>query len=115
MAEGRKSKLFAALPFPVDDSLKRLGLNLRTARIRRGLTLVAAAEKIGVLRWVVADAERGKPTTGIAVYVALLWAYDLLDEFKNIADPKSDVAGLALLSAEERQRVRQQEPLSDDF
>lgn len=104
-----------AVPFEVEERLRRFGANLRTARIRRGLTIQTAAEKIGVSRFAIMDAERGKPTTGIAVYLGMLWAYDLLDEFGNIAHPALDRTGIALSSGQERQRVRQPEALDDDF
>jgi transcriptional regulator with XRE-family HTH domain len=41
-----------------------LGGNLRTARLRRDLTINEAAEKIGTGSRAVSDAERGKPSTG---------------------------------------------------
>ncbi len=111
----KKSHLLQALPFPVEDTLKRLGANLRTARVRRELTIEAAAEKIGISRFTVMDVERGHPSTGMAVYLAVLWAYDLLDNFADLADPASDRTGLALMRGNERQRVRQAERLDDDF
>lgn len=104
-----------ALPFEVEDRLKRLGSNLRVARIRRGLTIQDVADKIGASRDTVMDVERGKPSTGIAVYLAMLWAYGLLDDAADIANPMRDRAGLALEGASQRQRVRQSEALDDDF
>lgn len=111
----RKSGLVGALPFQVETRLKELGANLRVARIRRGLTIQSAAEKIGVSRFAIMDAERGKPSTGIAVYLAMLWAYDLLDDAAGLADPLADKTGLALANADQRQRVRNSETLDDDF
>lgn len=104
-----------ALPFEVEDRLKRLGSNLRTARVRRGLTIQDAADKIGVSRDAVMDVERGKPSTGIAIYLAVLWVYGLLDDASDLADPTTDRAGLALEGANQRQRVRHSEALDDDF
>lgn len=115
MARG-KSGLLEALPFQVDETLRKLGSNLRTARVRRGLTLDDVANKINVRRALVADAEQGKPSTGIAVYLALLWTYDLLEGTAKLADPTADRTGLAFLNAEQRQRVRRGEgALDDDF
>ena len=114
-AMSKKSHLLEALPFPVEETLKRLGADLRTARTRRGLTIQAAADKVGVSRFAVMDAERGKPSTGIAIYLAMLWAYDLLDKIAGAIDPASDHIGLALMRADQKKRVRPAETLSDDF
>ncbi len=73
-----KNQLLQAPPYQVEQALKRLGENLRTARIRRKLTIEEVAQKIGTGRRAVMDAEKGKASTGIGVYAALLWAYDLL-------------------------------------
>ena len=96
----RKNALMTAPPFEVEQALKRLGANLRTARLRRNLTLEVVASKIGTGVRAVRDAEAGRPGSGAAVYTALLWAYDLLQPLAEIADPAQDKVGLA----QERQR-----------
>ena len=111
----KKSALMWALPVAVEERLRGLGANLRVARVRRGLTIQAAAEKIGVSRFAIMAAEKGKPSTGVAVYLAMLWAYGLLDDAAGLANPLADRAGLALEGANQRQRVRQSEALDDDF
>ena len=40
------------------------------------------------------DAEKGTASTGIVVYAGLLWLYDLLQPFEDIADPLKDPEGL---------------------
>ncbi len=111
-----RNKLLAAPPYHVEKALKRLGENLRTARLRRNLTMDDAAERIGTGRRAVAAAEDGKASTGIAVYVALLWAYGLLEHFTQLADPAHDAEGQALALAREPKRARGKggEP-DDDF
>lgn len=110
-----RNKLLAAPPYPVEQALKRLGANLRTARLRRNLTIDDMAEKIGTGQRAVADAERGKPSTGIAVYTAMLWALDLIDHMADVADPGRDEEGQALALARERGRARPKTELSNDF
>ncbi len=110
-----RNLLIAAPPYPVEQAIKRLGSNLRTARLRRNLTIEAVAQKIGTGPRAVADAEKGKPSTGIAVYAALLWAYDLLGPFSELADPAKDEEGLALSASRERARARDKEELDSDF
>ena len=107
--------LITAPPYPVEQALKRLGANLRTARLRRNLTIVQAAEKIGTGPRPVSDAEKGKTSTSAAVYIALLWAYDLLTPMEAIADPTSDKEGLALSTQRERARKSTPQELDSDF
>jgi transcriptional regulator with XRE-family HTH domain len=110
-----RNQLLAAPPYPVEQALKRLGRNLRTARIRRNTTIAEVAERIGTGRRAVMDAEKGKASTGIGVYAALLWVYDLLAPLDELADPATDQQGLTFASAKERKRARKSAGLSDDF
>ena len=110
-----RNKLLAAPPYAVEQTLKRLGANLRTARLRRNLTLADMAEKIGTGQRAVADAEKGKPSTGIAVYAALLWALDLLDQMTGVAAPENDAEGQTLALSRERARARPKAGLDNDF
>ena len=107
--------LTTAPPYPVEQALKRLGANLRTARLRRNLTIEQTAEKIGTGPRPVSDAEKGKTSTSAAVYIALLWAYDLLTPMDTIADPASDKEGLALSTRRERARTSTPQDLDSDF
>ena len=110
-----RNKLLAAPPYAVTQALNQLGANLRTARVRRNLTIDEVAEKIGTGRRTVADAEHGKPSTGIAVYAALLWALDLLDQVSAVAAPEADEQGQTLALARERSRARPKAGLDNDF
>lgn len=110
-----RNPLLAAPPYAVEQALTTLGRNLRTARLRRNLTIEDLAEKIGVGRRVIADAERGKPSTGVAVYVALLWALGLLDQLADVADPSKDEEGQTLALAQERSQARRKRMLNNDF
>jgi hypothetical protein len=61
------------------------------------------------------DAEKGQPSTSIAIYAALLLAYDLLGQLDEVADPAGDERGQALAQVHERKRARKSAGLSDDF
>ena len=110
-----RNKLLQSPPYPVTQALLRLGENLRTARVRRRLTIDEVAQKIGTGRRAVMDAENGKPSTGIAVYAALLWVYDLLSPIPDVANPAKDEQGLILAFAQEKTRVRKSGDLDNDF
>lgn len=111
----RKNPLTASPPILVETALRELGGRLRAARLARNLTLDSVAQKIGTGRRPVADAEFGKPGVSAAVYIALLWAYDLLGDLKLVADPGRGVVGLAMLRDRERARPNQRSSLDNDF
>jgi transcriptional regulator with XRE-family HTH domain len=111
----RKNILTSNPPYQIEQAIKRLGANLRTARLRRNLTLEGVAEKIGTGRRAVIEAEKGKPSTSAAVYTALLWAYDLLEPMEVLADPSRDTEGLASSMQRERARAEKPEELDSDF
>ena len=108
-----KNSLNQAPPYAVEKAIKRLGTNLRTARLRRNLTIEDVAQKIGTGPRAVSDAEKGKISTGIAVYTALLWAYDLLSPMEELANPALDEEGLNLSLLKERARAK--EGLDNEF
>ncbi|MHB1544490.1 MAG: helix-turn-helix transcriptional regulator [Gammaproteobacteria bacterium] len=109
------NQLLKAPPYPVEQALKRLGNNLRTARLRRNYTIEEVAGKIGTGRRAVMDAEKGKASTGVGVYTALLWVYDLLGPLDDLANPVKDEQGLTLASAKEKMRARKSAVLSNEF
>ena len=111
----KKNTLLTAPPYAIEQALKRLGTNLRTARLRRNLTIGEVAEKIGTGIRAVTDAEKGKPSTSAAVYAALLWAFDLLDQIDDVGDPEKDIEGQALALSRERGRARQGGKIDNDF
>jgi transcriptional regulator with XRE-family HTH domain len=109
------SKLSGSPPAAVQQALERLGGNIRTARLCRRLTQGDLARRMGVSRFVVADVEKGKPTTGIAAYLGALWALGLLDQVHEIAAPERDEEGIILERARSPRRARSAGGLSDEF
>ncbi len=111
----RQTALNIAPPYPVEQALTRLGANLRTARLRRNLTIEEAAQKIGTGARAIMDAEKGKPGSAGAVYLALLWAYDLLPQLEPVGDPSLDVEGLARIAHRKRASTPGKGRLNNDF
>lgn len=110
-----RNTLLPAPPHPVELALAELGANLRTARLRRNLTIEEVAQKIGTGRRAVSDAERGKPSTSVVTYAALLWTFDLLSEKSSLADPAHDLEGQTLERFRSRVRARRSRALDNDF
>ena len=110
-----KNKLTQAPPYAIERSLKRLGADLRLARLRRNLTIEEIARKIGTGPRAVMAAENGQSTTGINVYAALLWAYDLIGQLDEVASPARDAEGQTLSRHNHRLRARADSGLDNDF
>ena len=111
----KKNLLLEATPYPVERATGKLGARLRTARLRRNLTIEEVAAKIGTGRRAVMDAEKGKPSTSAAVYVALLWTYDMIEQLDAVADPAADHEYALIAISQSRQRARHSAGLSNDF
>ncbi len=111
----RQNKLLQSPPYPIEQTMQHLGKNLRVARIRRSMTIADAAERIGTGPRAVMDAEKGKVSTGIVVYAALLWLYDQLDQLDEVGDPSKDKEGLSLVAAKERRRARKGKGIDSNF
>lgn len=90
----------------------KLGQDLRTARVRRNLTIAEVAKKIGTSIRAVASAEKGKISTGVGVYWALLWTYGLLEQISF-----DDAEGERLASFQEKSKAypRTRKELDNDF
>ena len=102
-------------PFEVEQTLRQWGENLRTARIRRNMSLEEMADRIGVHRTVLSDVERGKPGTAVSAYIGMMWAMDMLPDMEHVAHPDNDHTGMALARIDERSRASGPRGMDNDF
>ena len=102
------------------NRLKRMGGQIRLARLRRKLSIEIVAERAGITRQTVAALEKGSPSVSIGIVVNVLNAMRLQDDILLLA--KDDVLGRTLQDldvkihkrAPKRQRMKKNEiyPLS---
>jgi len=111
----RVSKISKSPPAAVEDILKQLGRNIRIARLRRKLSREQLAERIGLSRYVLADIEKGKPTTAIAAYLGALWVLGLIRDMQEVADPDRDEEGKILERARSPKTAPKRKTIDDDF
>lgn len=111
----RVSKISKSPPAAIEEILNRLGRNIRTARLRRRLSMEKLAERIGISRYVLADVEKGKPTTAITAYLGALWALGLHGDIRDLADPDSDEEGKILERARSPRTAPKRKIMDDDF
>lgn len=111
----RVSKISKSPPAAVEEMLNRLGRNIRTARLRRRLSMEELAESIGISRYVLADVENGKPTTAVVAYLGALWALGLHRNIYELADPDRDEEGKILERARSPRTAPKRKIIDDDF
>ena len=110
-----RSAINQSPPAAVEQALRRLGRNLRTARLRRQLRIQDVADRLGVSRLTVADLEKGKPGASAAGYFGALWSLGLLSDADRLADPDLDEEGKVLESAQRPRRAGRLRQLDNDF
>jgi len=73
------------------------------------------AERIGISRYVLADVEKGKPTTAIVAYIGALWALGFHGDIRELADPDIDEEGKILERARSPRTAPKRKIIDDDF
>ena len=94
-----------SLPIPVKKALKKLGKDIKEARLRRRISTILMAERIGTTRTTLKNIEDGQPSVAVWLYASALYVLGMLDRFKDIADIAADSVGQALSSEELPKRI----------
>ena len=94
--------------------LAGIGNNLKTARIRRELTLQEAAEKIGTSKSSVMRMEKGDISVKIGVFISAAEVYQALDTISFLV-PEHDIIGLSLEKQKQPKRIRKKKTDKLDF
>lgn len=94
----------------VRRTLRKLGLDIREARLRRGLPAEVVADRAFTSRPTLRRVEAGETSVSIGIYAAVLHALGLLEGLGQLADPSRDEAGLALMATALPKRARLRRP-----
>ncbi len=103
MVKMMKTKLIT--PIPVKKALKKLGKDMREARIRRRIPMALMASRVGISRVTLKSLEDGRPTVSMGVYATALYVLGMLDRIKELADIAFDPVGQALNSSDLPKRI----------
>jgi hypothetical protein len=95
-----------ALPLPVRNALRKLGADLRDARLRRRISTVIMAQRALVARMTLHKVERGDPTVSMGTYATVLFVLGMTDRLAELADVRSDSLGLLLDEERLPKRIR---------
>jgi transcriptional regulator with XRE-family HTH domain len=80
----------------VRRSLVKFGQDIRTARLRRNLTMRLIAERAKISLSTLNKIEKGDPDVSLGNYSSVLFALNLGAPFADLADPAKDAVGLLL-------------------
>jgi len=85
-----------ALPIPVKNALRKLGSDIRDARLRRRIPVAVMAQRAFISRTTLVKLEKGYPGVAIGTYASVLFALGMIERLRELAEARSDEVGLAL-------------------
>jgi DNA-binding XRE family transcriptional regulator len=94
------------LPLPVQRALRKLGGDIRDARLRRRIPTKIMADRASISRTTLNKVEKGAPGVSLGIYATVLFVLGLHDRLAEIADIKTDTVGLELEEENLPQRIR---------
>ena len=99
-------KTSTKLPLPVRRALRKLGGDIRDARLRRRIPTKLMAERASISRTTLNKVEKGEPGVSLGIYATILFVLGLHDRLTDLADVKTDTVGLELEEENLPQRIR---------
>ena len=81
-------------------ALRKLGEDIRDARLRRKLPMEIVAQRAATSRPTIARIEQGDPSVSIGIVAAVLQALNLLERLADVADAVHDDIGQNISRAE---------------
>jgi DNA-binding XRE family transcriptional regulator len=93
------------LNIPVKRALRKLGKDIKEARIRRNITIAMMAERANVTAITVAKTEKGDPSASFGTYATVIFILGMIDKLQNLLDLSGDVIGRQLAEEQLPKRV----------
>src|ERR1700737_5648011 len=101
-----RKKSLRACPIPVRNPLRKLGRDIRDARLRRRVPTVIMANRALIDRKTLRKVENGDPGVSAGTYATVLFVLGMTDRVAEVADPRHDSAGLGLEGEPPPQPIR---------
>ena len=101
-----KKQLDSTLPIPVRRALRKLGQDIRDARLRRRIPTAIMAQRASISRMTLSKVEKGNPGVSLGIYAAALFVLGMADRIGDLADVRTDAVGLELEEGRLPQRIR---------
>jgi len=81
------------IPIPVNKALKKLGADLKEARIKRQITMALVEERAGITHATLTKIEKGDSGVSIGNYAKVMFVIGMIDNLLNLAEPDNDIIG----------------------
>jgi hypothetical protein len=101
-----RTKSSRALPIPVRTALRKLGRDIRDARLRRRVSTVIMANRALIDRKTLRKVENGDAGVSAGAYATILFVLGMTDRFAKLADARFDRIGLTLEEERLPKRIR---------
>ncbi|HKY40908.1 MAG TPA: helix-turn-helix domain-containing protein [Polyangiaceae bacterium] len=93
-----------------ERALRKLGGDLRDARLRRRLSMQIVADRARTTRATLTRIERGDPSVALGIVASVLNVLGLLDGLAKLADVATDRVGVELEAGRLPRRTRRPRP-----
>lgn len=81
------------IPIPVNKALKKLGADLKEARIKRQITMALVEERAGLTHITLSKIEKGDSGVSLGNYAKVMFVLGMIDNLYNLAEPDNDTIG----------------------
>lgn len=93
------------LSHEAEPVIKRMGIRMQKARLRRNILADVLAEQAGISKGTLSAIEKGEPTVSIGAYVAVLNALDMVQDLELVAVDREGRQRYRELHLQERKRA----------
>ncbi|RAI16159.1 MAG: hypothetical protein DKM22_00085 [Candidatus Melainabacteria bacterium] len=81
------------IPIPVNKALKKLGADLKEARIKRQITMALVEERAGITHITLSKIEKGNSGVSLGNYAKVMFVLGMIDNLYNLAESDNDTIG----------------------
>ena len=102
----RKPQLAPKAPIPVRRALRKMGHDIRDARLRRRIPATILAERASISRTTLHKLEQGDAGVSLGIYATVLFVLGMIDRLAGVADARHDAVGMELEEEHLPERIR---------
>lgn len=96
----------ATSPLPVTKALKKLGADIKDARIRRRISVEIMSARASLSRTTLNRIEKGEQSVSIGAYASVLYVLRMINRLSDLVDFRTDQLGMELEREQLPKRIR---------